>query len=138
VMVFDGLRFGWSALELEKDPGCPGCGSGTLTPRAAAPPAVAAEALRGAQVVDVREPDEWAERSLPDSVLIPLGELPARLGELDRQRRTVVLCKRGPRSQRGAAALTAAGFADVSWLAGGLDALKPCARIGLPGALDAH
>ncbi len=76
-----------------------------------------------AQLVDVREPGELAEGFLPGSLNIPLGELRDRFAELDPTRRVVVLCRSGGRSAQAAEFLTAAGFADVVNLRGGLLAL---------------
>lgn len=75
-------------------------------------------------LVDVREEAEHATASLPGSLLIPLGELPERLDELDelRDREVVVYCHHGVRSRSGAALLIAAGFRDVVSLRGGIDA----------------
>ncbi len=75
------------------------------------------------QLIDVREPDEVAGGTLPGAVNIPLGDLPTRVGELDRGRRVVVLCRSGGRSTKAAEYLTASGFGDVVNLAGGMLAL---------------
>ncbi len=72
------------------------------------------------QLIDVREPNEVAQGTLPGAVNIPLGELPHRLGELDPGRRVVILCRSGGRSTQAATQLTAAGFGDVVNLAGGM------------------
>ncbi len=72
------------------------------------------------QFIDVREPDEVAEGTLPGTVNIPVGMLADRLGELDSSRRTVVLCRSGGRSTQAAEILTAAGFGDVINLEGGM------------------
>lgn len=74
-------------------------------------------------LVDVREPWENALCQLPGSVLIPLGELPARAGEVSPPEGTLVVtyCHHGVRSLRGAAVLGARGLQVVS-LAGGIDA----------------
>ena len=81
-----------------------------------------AAALRdqGALVLDVREPDEWASGHIPDATLIPLGELPARTGELPGDRPIVVICRSGNRSAQGRDILRAAGFAEVTSVAGGM------------------
>lgn len=73
------------------------------------------------QLVDVREPSEWAIGHLPGSVLIPRGELASRAHELDPDRTTVCVCHHGVRSLQAAAFLAARGFDDVLDLAGGLD-----------------
>ena len=72
------------------------------------------------QLIDVREPDEVAAGTLPGAVNIPLGELPDRLGELDKARRVVVLCRSGGRSTQAAEFLTGQGFTDVVNLEGGM------------------
>ena len=83
-------------------------------------PAEAAEALAGgALALDVREPDEWAAGRIAGATLIPLGEVGARLGELPRDRRVVVVCRTGSRSGYVADALHGAGF-DAANLRGGL------------------
>jgi rhodanese-related sulfurtransferase len=83
-------------------------------------PAQAGAALaEGAVAIDVREPEEWDAGHLDGSVLIPLGELQARAGELPRDRPLVIVCRTGARSGYAADALVAAGY-DASNLAGGL------------------
>lgn len=72
------------------------------------------------QLIDVREPGEVAEGSLPGAVNIPLGDLPARVGELDPNRRVVLLCRSGGRSGQAAEFLSGSGFGDVVNLAGGM------------------
>lgn len=73
------------------------------------------------QLVDVRE--EWETRiaTLPGSLLIPLGELPQRVGELDRVRPVVTYCHSGVRSAQAARFLTEQGFQATS-LHGGINA----------------
>ncbi len=88
------------------------------------PSSEAADAVSdGAQLVDVREPHEWDQGSLPGAIHIPLGDLADRLGELDQARPVVVLCRSGARSGRAAELLMAHGFVDVTNLTGGLMAL---------------
>lgn len=77
------------------------------------------------QLVDVREPSEVAGGTLPGAVNIPLGELAARIDELDRSRRVVLLCRSGARSANAAALLAGAGFPDVVNLVGGMLAVTP-------------
>ena len=72
------------------------------------------------QLIDVRAPDEIAAGTLPGAVNIPLGELEARLGELDRARPVILLCRSGGRSTMAAELLTGAGFDDVVNLVGGM------------------
>ena len=76
------------------------------------------------QFIDVREPDEVAEGTLPGTVNIPLGALPSRIGDLDAGRRTVVLCRSGGRSTQACQFLVARGFGDVINLDGGMLAYR--------------
>ena len=71
-------------------------------------------------LLDVREPEEHAFCALPESVLIPLGELAARVEEVQVHTPVVVYCHHGVRSLSGAAILRRAGVEAVS-LAGGID-----------------
>lgn len=82
----------------------------------------AASTLRdqGAFILDVREPDEWADFHMPGSTLIPLGELPNRLSEVPKDQKIVVVCRSGNRSAQGRDILLAAGYPQVTSLAGGL------------------
>jgi len=73
-------------------------------------------------LLDVREPWEFNVCRIEGSRLIPLAQLPARLGELDTGRTTVVICHHGVRSLRAAAYLEHCGFGDVVNLSGGIDA----------------
>jgi rhodanese-related sulfurtransferase len=83
-----------------------------------------------AQIVDVREPEEWAETGVPEgAVLIPLGELESRAAsELTADSPVYVICRSGNRSQTGSDILVGLGFPEVynvdggitAWLAAGL------------------
>lgn len=70
-------------------------------------------------ILDVREPYEYQIAQIGGH-LIPLGELPNRLGELDTSREIVVQCKSGGRSQRAAEFLAQNGFSKLHNLAGGI------------------
>lgn len=75
------------------------------------------------QLIDVRQPDEYAFARIEGAKLIPLGEITARMTELDPNRETVIHCKMGGRSARAIEALKRAGFAgDLKNLAGGITA----------------
>jgi rhodanese-related sulfurtransferase len=88
-----------------------------------------AEARRAqAQVLDVREDFEVAEGMIPGAVHIPMGQLDARLRELDRSRPVIVACRSGNRSARVAETLTQAGYT-ADTMTGGMDAWQ---RAGLP------
>jgi adenylyltransferase/sulfurtransferase len=80
------------------------------------------EAGRELVLVDVREPHEWEIVHLEGARLIPLGQLPHRLNELDGHADIVTTCHRGARSLRALEILRAAGFSRVRSLAGGIDA----------------
>jgi adenylyltransferase/sulfurtransferase len=75
-------------------------------------------------LLDVRQPAEHQRAALPDSTLIPLGELGARVSELTvpKESLIVVYCHHGMRSLTGAGILHKAGFTNVASLAGGIDA----------------
>lgn len=73
-------------------------------------------------LLDVREPWETAVCKLPQATLIPMTQLPARVGELDPQRPVVCVCHHGWRSLQVAMFLAHHGFRDVFNLAGGVDA----------------
>lgn len=83
-----------------------------------------ASALRahGALLIDVRQPEEWAQGHVPGSTLIPLDDLPSRIRDLPRDRRIVVVCHSGKRSRFGRDLLLKAGFMQVASLSGGLSA----------------
>lgn len=72
-------------------------------------------------ILDVREPDEYKICRIEGSVLVPLGELPSRMGELSKDKEIVVHCKAGVRSARAVQFLRQQGFAALN-LAGGIDA----------------
>ena len=74
------------------------------------------------QIVDVRERDEFDGPlgRIGGSKWIPLGELPARIGELARDRPIVAVCRSGARSAQAVVLLAKAGFTDAANLAGGM------------------
>ena len=82
----------------------------------------ALDADDGAQIVDVREADEWANTGVPpDAVLIPLGQLEARApDELAKDRPVYVICNSGNRSRTGSEILLSLGFTEVYNVAGGI------------------
>jgi rhodanese-related sulfurtransferase len=73
----------------------------------------------GAFVVDVRTQEEWNEYHVPNTTLIPLDQLPNRLNEIPKDRKIVVVCRSGNRSQQGRDILLAAGY-NVTSMTGGL------------------
>lgn len=86
------------------------------------------EHARAVQILDVREPDEFSGPlgHIAGAVLIPLGELAGRAGELAHGRPVVAVCRAGSRSAQATAILKEAGFTDVANLAGGM--LRWCAE----------
>jgi len=91
-----------------------------ITPRLAKKRLDGGERLR---ILDVREPIEFEMSRLPDVKLIPMGQLPGRVGELSdwRQEEVIVLCHHGIRSEMVAGWLRRHGFAKVKNLDGGID-----------------
>lgn len=75
------------------------------------------------QLIDVRQSWENETVRLPNSLLIPLNELPQRAAEVSQNKDEliVVYCHHGVRSLSGAAILEAAGIQNVASLAGGID-----------------
>ncbi len=71
-------------------------------------------------ILDVRNPPEYQICRIPGSTLLPLPELPQRLGELDKAREMVVHCKSGMRSQKAIAFLRQQGFTKLRNLQGGI------------------
>lgn len=84
-----------------------------------------------AQVVDVREPDEFAAGHLPEARNIPAGKLADRVGEIEKykDKPLIVCCASGMRSAKACDELKKQGFANLHTLAGGIDAWR---QAGLP------
>src|SRR6266853_388562 len=137
LLYFDALKMKFREFNLRRDPQCPLCGdSPTITEPidyeqfcgvATNVPTVSVRELKQkldarepVQLVDVREPFEHEIASIDSARLIPLGELPDRLGELDRDRLTIVHCHSGMRSAQAVRLLRDAGFAKVFNLEGGI------------------
>src|SRR5581483_2322507 len=72
------------------------------------------------QLIDVREPEEWADGHLAEATLVPLADLERRVSEFDPNLPTVIVCRSGRRSLIAAAALDRLGFRLVRSLAGGI------------------
>ena len=73
----------------------------------------------GVFTVDVRTQEEWDEYHAPNTNLIPLDELEARLSEVPKDQEILVICRSGNRSQQGRDILLNAGYNATS-MAGGL------------------
>jgi adenylyltransferase/sulfurtransferase len=140
---FDALQMKFREFKLRRDPECPVCGDhpsitapvdyesfchGPLDLTAAVPRISVRELqdrMESAEpfvLLDVRESFEFEMARIEGAKLIPLAELPQRIGELDRTKETFVFCHSGVRSERAAEFLREAGFARVSNVAGGIDA----------------
>ena len=153
LLLFDALQLKFRELQLAKDPDCPICGTHpTVTALidyeafcgVTAPPAyngleIAAVELRDARasspgllLLDVREPHEWGIAHIDGARLIPLSELPERLGELDGHLEIVTHCHHGTRSLKALEILKAAGFAKVRSLKGGIDAWSVAVDSSVP------
>jgi molybdopterin/thiamine biosynthesis adenylyltransferase/rhodanese-related sulfurtransferase/molybdopterin converting factor small subunit len=144
LLLFDALKLRFRELELRKDPACPLCGTnptiselidyeafcGIGAEASYDGPEITAEELKaeldqkGGDVVliDVREPHEWDIAHIDGARLIPLNQLPERLGELDGHSEIVTHCHHGARSMKALEILKGAGFSKVRSLAGGIDA----------------
>jgi molybdopterin/thiamine biosynthesis adenylyltransferase/rhodanese-related sulfurtransferase len=144
LLLYDALGMRFREMKLRKDPTCPVCGEDpTVTelidyqefcgiPQADAQadevPEITVEELKEkldngskVSVLDVREPHEYEVANLSGR-LIPLGELPERLVELDKDETFAVHCKTGGRSARAVKLLREAGFENVYNVKGGITA----------------
>lgn len=138
LLIVDGIGLRFQEFKLEKNESCPMCstheirelqdyealcGAVAVEPNVVAidPAACVKKIGGGVQVVDVREPWEWAICRLPGARLIPLGQLTTHLDSLDRSQEVVVYCHHGTRSAFAVHQLRDAGFARVSHLEGGID-----------------
>ncbi len=148
LVSFDALKMKFREFKLRKDPSCPVCGENpTITelidyeqfcgiPQAAEAEAVEAplptmtvvdlkrklDANEDFVLLDVREQFEYDICSIPGSRLIPLGELPSRMSELDSADEIVLHCKMGGRSAKALRLLQEAGFAKLTNVEGGIEA----------------
>lgn len=100
-------------------------GNGEVTPREA----YAEVRENGASLIDVREPWEHEQASIPGAVLIPLGEVPGRLDEIPGDREIYVYCRTGARSGRVVAFLREHGRPRSHNVSGGIEAWR---EAGLP------
>jgi rhodanese-related sulfurtransferase len=77
---------------------------------------------QGALLLDVREPDEFADGHAPGSKLIPLGQLQNRVNEIGDFKRNpvVIICRSGRRSMQAASILGQLGFTEIYNVQGGM------------------
>ncbi|MCS6839709.1 MAG: rhodanese-like domain-containing protein [Roseiflexus sp.] len=80
-------------------------------------------------LLDVREREEYVEAHIPDSVLIPLGQLSRKLSSIPKDATIIAICRSGNRSGIAADILRRAGYSNVLNLRGGIIAWV---RAGLP------
>jgi molybdopterin/thiamine biosynthesis adenylyltransferase/rhodanese-related sulfurtransferase/molybdopterin converting factor small subunit len=146
LLLFDAWRMRFRELKLRKNPDCPVCGDHPtikelidyeqfcgITPQPETKTTmeeITATELKqrldqgdDIQIIDVREPHEYEIGQIPNSKLIPLGQVLNRMNEIDPDRETVVHCKMGGRSAKAIDALQRSGFpGKLANLKGGITA----------------
>jgi sulfur-carrier protein adenylyltransferase/sulfurtransferase len=148
LVSFDALKMRYKEFKIRRDPNCPICGDHPTIhelidyEQFCGIPQADAEAEKEMDVptinpielkkmfdrkedfvlIDVREPFEYDICRIGRAQLIPLGELPARLSELDSADEIVIHCKSGARSAKALRILQEAGFKKVLNLEGGITA----------------
>lgn len=145
LVLYDALAMRFRELKLRRNKECPVCGEhptikelidyqefcGLRPPAAIAnaevKPVISPKEVRAMldqkaafTLLDVRERHEYQICRIPGSILIPLGELPKRLNELDRNAEVVCYCKMGGRSQTAIELLLKNGFPQVRNMTGGI------------------
>jgi molybdopterin/thiamine biosynthesis adenylyltransferase/rhodanese-related sulfurtransferase/molybdopterin converting factor small subunit len=144
LLLYDALAMRFRELKLRRNPECPVCGDHpTITqlidyqefcgipnqphePAAAEgdidPVEVKAKIDRGDPfiLIDVREPHEYQICNIPQAKLIPLGDLPKRVNELDSAAEIIAHCKSGMRSAKAVDFLKQSGFRKVRNMKGGI------------------
>ena len=121
-------RVGYENLSGVLDGGVPGWAAAGRRLQRAAAEAVIGAIRAGRRVLDVRRAPEWNDSHLEGAHHIPLAQLAARAGELDRGAEWVVVCASGYRSGIALSVLERAGFTRLVNAAGGMDAWR---RAGL-------
>ncbi len=146
LLLYDALSMRFREMKLRKDPSCPVCGENpTVTElidyqefcgipqaqqadKADQVPEITVRELKerldndqNVSVLDVREPHEYEVANI-GATLIPLGELPERLAELDKNDTLAIHCKTGGRSARAVQLLKESGFQNVYNVKGGISA----------------
>lgn len=95
---------------------------------------MAAREANAYQLVDVRQPEEYAGGHLAGAILIPLKELPDRSAELEKEKPLIVYCAVGGRSKVAAQLLAGYGFTTVFNMAGGIKAWQGTQAAGPEGS----
>jgi sulfur-carrier protein adenylyltransferase/sulfurtransferase len=146
LLLVDALKLRFRELKLRKNPGCPVCGTHPTVTKlidyeqfcGIGPETKEEQAIKNGIpqlsvkdlkkrmdagenlfILDVREPFEYQIANIGGR-LIPQGEVPQRLAEIDRDREIIVQCKSGGRSQRIAEFLKQSGYPKVANLSGGI------------------
>ncbi len=141
LLIYDALSMSFEELKIKKNPNCPICSKEPQSVKlidyqqfcgiekmpdvaVVRPKTLKEEMSKGKKVLmlDVREPHEYEIARLEGSKLVPLGELPERVNELDTADEIVVYCHTGGRSARATDFLRGLGFKKVRNLEGGIDA----------------
>jgi sulfur-carrier protein adenylyltransferase/sulfurtransferase len=141
LLLYDALHMRFRELKLRREADCPVCGDHPTITKLIdyqefcgirPTPAVEQGAIDVTEVkakldrgddfelIDVREPYEYQICSIPGAKLIPLGQLPKRLNELDRNAEIVAHCKSGKRSQQAVDLLKKNGYSNVLNMTGGI------------------
>ncbi|MDA4124698.1 MAG: molybdopterin-synthase adenylyltransferase MoeB [Thaumarchaeota archaeon] len=141
LLIFSGMDTSFDEVRIKKDSHCALCGPNPTVTKLVdyeefcgtkkmehvefdvTPKALKASIDRGEKPVllDVRETWEYELCHLEGTTLIPLGQLQARMNELDRAKEVVVYCHTGIRSTQAVALLRQAGFSNARNLQGGID-----------------
>lgn len=148
LLRFDALAMSFKQFKLRHDPSCPVCGDNptitelidyeqfcgirgeesTTVIRDTAVPEIGVadlkvklDAKETFVLIDVREPHEYQICHIPEATLIPLGDVPSRMAELDPTASYVVHCKMGGRSAQAVQLMREAGLDAVN-VAGGITA----------------
>jgi molybdopterin/thiamine biosynthesis adenylyltransferase/rhodanese-related sulfurtransferase/molybdopterin converting factor small subunit len=146
LLLYDALGMKFRELKLRRDRECPACGEHPTVTKLidyqefcgirpmSTQPAMSEGVIDPLEVkkkldrgdnfvlVDVREPHEYQIARIAGAKLIPLGELPKRLNELDKGTEIVAHCKMGGRSQQAVDLLKQSGFKNVRNMTGGITA----------------
>jgi molybdopterin/thiamine biosynthesis adenylyltransferase/rhodanese-related sulfurtransferase/molybdopterin converting factor small subunit len=148
LVLYDALSMRFRELKLRRNPDCPACGDhptitklidyqefcGIPGQEPAPTPGISDTEIDPVEVkkkidrgdnfllIDVREPHEYQICNIPSAKLIPLGELPKRVNELDSAVEIVAHCKSGIRSAKAVDFLRQAGFRKVKNMKGGITA----------------